>query len=774
MSKHGHYIERLKAALIGYLRKKLALAAVDSALTELLTHNPQKMPQARTLVKKAVDAGLSVSVANAPNTKISAREEAVNDVAFLETVVLRPSARAKAEVAAKVAENTAQPTGPAAVPDVTESPVVDTDTIVLKPPQRRVDAEELQHPCADTTDTTANPTSTPTEASRTQASPLSDDVNAVVIPAARAPAPQFQSANADPDATLLHVDDGDRTELRPPPEFAGAAGAQADDRTALGEFDVLSSDKTSVSTSAAAFSTTTEPSARPRGARLRKQQEERRLAKIKKLKASLLADAKADKPHEAAKKLDQLHTELPADDPLTSVEVPLEVALAYQRLALQQADGGHWENAAELARAAVGLSPDLEDLAGQLSSFETELSKMASILELKKRLASGASVDFAAVKTGLAKVQTQFPDQWRTLKTESHAIVVQRLKSIEKSDLEAAYTYRDRARVAFPSVADIDLSALPSKIATRGLAEVTNAELSAARASLAQTSAKDGENHADVVTLRAAITERVSKADAYYKQALKFIQKRQLRKAKQYLVDGAMKLWADNPDYEKLLADLSSTTGGTSSRKGECSTDKAGHGIQSRGTCYDQVAGSTKGPILVVVPAGDASKSFAIGQFEVSVAEYNGYCRASGKCSTVSTDSKLPITGVTVTQTQSYAAWLSAQSGATYRLPSENEWEYAATAGGKQPKKDFNCRVTLGNQVLKGHALVDAKSGQQNGWELANYIGNAPEWVRSVGAYKARGGADEVPLSKCDISVTRNHSGGADGLTGFRLLRELG
>ena len=74
MSKHGHCVERPKAALIGYMRKKLALAAIDSALTELITHNPQQIPQARTLVKKAVDAGLSVSVANAPNTKMSARE----------------------------------------------------------------------------------------------------------------------------------------------------------------------------------------------------------------------------------------------------------------------------------------------------------------------------------------------------------------------------------------------------------------------------------------------------------------------------------------------------------------------------------------------------------------------------------------------------------------------------------------------------------------------------------------------------------------------------
>ena len=132
------------------------------------------------------------------------------------------------------------------------------------------------------------------------------------------------------------------------------------------------------------------------------------------------------------------------------------------------------------------------------------------------------------------------------------------------------------------------------------------------------------------------------------------------------------------------------------------------------------------------------------------------------------------MTGISIQEAQAYASWLSAQSGATYRLPTETEWEYAAKAAGKQPKKDSNCRVQLGDQILKGHALVSAKSGQQNGWGLANYIGNAQEWVKSSGGVKVRGGAFEDPLSKCDLSMSKPHGGGPDGLTGFRLIRELG
>jgi hypothetical protein len=82
--------------------------------------------------------------------------------------------------------------------------------------------------------------------------------------------------------------------------------------------------------------------------------------------------------------------------------------------------------------------------------------------------------------------------------------------------------------------------------------------------------------------------------------------------------------------------------------------------------------------------------------------------------------------------------------------------------------------VLSAGEVISGHTLIGVRSGKQNGWGLANYAGNARELVRSGQSLAARGGAYIDPLTECGPEFDAAHSGQADPLTGFRLVRELG
>ena len=206
-----------------------------------------------------------------------------------------------------------------------------------------------------------------------------------------------------------------------------------------------------------------------------------------------------------------------------------------------------------------------------------------------------------------------------------------------------------------------------------------------------------------------------------------------------------------------------------------CSTSLATFGSRGRGQCFDYLPGSsTEGPRLVVVPAGNGvAKPFAIGRQEVSVGQWNAYCRLSGDCDPRTSQSEqVPITNIGVDDARAYATWLSNGTKHTYRLPTDAEWEQAATANGRA-KISPNC---INPQAgLLGDELYEVNRGGANSWGIMNYVGNAQEWVIAPsGGYSARGGAYKDRLGTCSIELARPHAGNADQVTGFRIVRELG
>lgn len=112
-----------------------------------------------------------------------------------------------------------------------------------------------------------------------------------------------------------------------------------------------------------------------------------------------------------------------------------------------------------------------------------------------------------------------------------------------------------------------------------------------------------------------------------------------------------------------------------------------------------------------------------------------------------------PVIGVTYEEANSYAAWLSEQTGETYRLPTAEEWEKAARAGEQviypwgndDPSKKKNANYNK-NGKFKGPSPVGAYEEGTNAWGIADMSGNVWEWTTSAEAVAKDAEAEETEV----------------------------
>ncbi|MEQ9445508.1 MAG: SUMF1/EgtB/PvdO family nonheme iron enzyme [Rhodospirillaceae bacterium] len=157
---------------------------------------------------------------------------------------------------------------------------------------------------------------------------------------------------------------------------------------------------------------------------------------------------------------------------------------------------------------------------------------------------------------------------------------------------------------------------------------------------------------------------------------------------------------------------------------------------------------------------------FAIAATEITFDQYE-VCVEAGGCAGNKSDhgwgrGTRPIINVAWQDAVDYAAWLSEKTGESYRLPSEQEWEYAARGGSVT-------RFPWGDEVGSGHANC-RKCGTKwsgtgsapvaqfapNGFGLFDMSGNVSEWVadcwtQNHGALEQL----EVESPQCTSRVTR-------------------
>jgi formylglycine-generating enzyme required for sulfatase activity len=365
----------------------------------------------------------------------------------------------------------------------------------------------------------------------------------------------------------------------------------------------------------------------------------------------------------------------------------------------------------------------------------------------------------------LRELRGMFPERHRTLANTLAERLVARVQELSTKRPFLASDLRKSGLQLFPGNAGLSAIRieLPLAEVKDGLQLVSAGKLTAAAGKLAEALKLDTQ-HSTIPGLRTALENQQLAAEVAYAKYLRTVKTSRKPSEHQKAYKAARSLWSDNTKFKPV----------TPPAPNACTTTKAGLG--QRHMCFDKIGPrkNDRGPIMVVVPTGSSVKeAFAIGKYEVSVHDYRQYCRASKACKPPRGKRTLPMHKISLSQIEAYAAWLSSKAKVSYRLPTATEWAHAANADGAQPKRDYNCTVTVGAQQLKGLSLISVKSGNQNGWGLINYLGNVQELVREGASLKARGGSYKNKLNQCKIGLSVDHSGGADGVTGFRLVREV-
>jgi formylglycine-generating enzyme required for sulfatase activity len=197
-------------------------------------------------------------------------------------------------------------------------------------------------------------------------------------------------------------------------------------------------------------------------------------------------------------------------------------------------------------------------------------------------------------------------------------------------------------------------------------------------------------------------------------------------------------------------------------------------------------------------------KSFAIGRYPVTFEEYDLFCERTGRRKPDDEGwgrGRRPVVNVSWRDATDYSQWLSEQTGAKYRLPTNSEFEYAARAGvesrypwGNELGRDQAVCAGCGSMWDSAHAAPVGRF-PANAFGLHDMSGNVWQWVQDCwdidyksapldgGPYLAEGSCDKrivrggswtYPARETRVANRwRDFSVRPSDDTGFRVVREL-
>jgi eukaryotic-like serine/threonine-protein kinase len=133
-------------------------------------------------------------------------------------------------------------------------------------------------------------------------------------------------------------------------------------------------------------------------------------------------------------------------------------------------------------------------------------------------------------------------------------------------------------------------------------------------------------------------------------------------------------------------------------------------------------------------------KDFWMDKTEVTNAEYSEFVKATNykpplnweKGNPVVGEELIPVRYVNLDDVNAFIAWRSKRDGVTYRLPTEEEWEYAARNGGENNLYPWGDVWDETKAVIKRDLTfepVGTKANGANKWGVLDLVGNVWEWT---------------------------------------------
>ncbi|MBA3581926.1 MAG: protein kinase [Gammaproteobacteria bacterium] len=496
-----------------------------------------------------------------------------------------------------------------------------------------------------------------------------------------------------------------------------------------------------------------------------------RLAKIAAAKQSLLIQAEAEKIDKALTTYQQLKKELPQNDKFLTEAAPQALINVFLITANRAINEKRINEAESILTRGLATFPDN----AALKTAKANLKAQLIIADLTDLFDTASILTLDTIREKIAFLTRTTPERIDALNQEFSERLARRIKTLEATNLRAAHALRQQGLQLWPENKALQKVVLPplpkpSIFAADGINKAENGFITEAKSLLRQAEVKE-PRHPDIMQLKTLLQQKTTQAQASAQEARRALQNFDYARAS-VAINNAVDMWKDHTEFKDLKKRIDTFMQKIAAGARLCSDRMMSYGQDDRAGCYDLLSNNTRALQLVVIPPfAIGQPAYAMSKYEISNAELDLFCEASGQCK-VGDNATQPATQVTPQIAQAYANWLSEETGFTYRLPTVSEWQHAANAGGREANSDYNCKLRAGKQLIKRPALLNTSFGKANRWGVVNYVGNAQELAGSGNSWQTLGGHYQDTMSNCNTQLSRNYSG-PNALTGFRLIREL-